>query len=153
MARFKDGLMRKLPSNLKKRPSEAQIQAAILEYLSINKIGSFDRTSNHALWDERFGGYRRPNKYSRKGMCDIVGCYKGRFIGIEIKTESEYKSVMRFWNKVNESGGPDLFIAENKRDEHFLNQIKYITDKNIEGGFCFFTYGIDHMMNKLKEVM
>lgn len=52
-----------------------------------------------------------------KGISDIIGCFKGRFLAIEIKTEngkvSEYQQ--RFIDNVNEAGGL-AFVARSIED-------------------------------------
>lgn len=152
MARFKSGSTRRLPRIIKRKLSENDIQNAILEYLTSNKIGSFERSSNHALWDERFGGYRRPNKYARKGVPDVLGCLNGRFIGVEIKTESEFKWALKFWNRLRDEMVIDDYVPTSKKEAHVLNQIRYIVDKNRNGAHCFFTYSVEHTIEKLKEL-
>jgi Holliday junction resolvase len=123
-----------------------------MEYLNKMKIGSFERVSNLPAYDKRINSYRRPSKYSKKGMCDIIGCLDGRFIGIEVKTRREFEWVLRFWIRVKRSDSIDKFKPTNKKEDHVLNQIKYIADKNSNGAFCFFTYSLEHTLKKLGEI-
>ena len=52
--------------------SEAQIQAKILKFL---------RTSGPACW------VIKVEICNERGVPDIICCYKGRFVGLEVKTE------------------------------------------------------------------
>lgn len=131
--------------------SENDIQNSILQYLAIKKIGSFERINNVPVYDAKTKCYRRLSKYAKKGVCDIIGCYHGQFVGIEVKTPSEYKAVLRTYDKAVVEG-IDSYVPKTKKDEHFLDQIKYINEKNKNGGYCFFTYSLDHAISKLSKL-
>lgn len=70
---------------------ETMIQTAIMQYLALLEragVGYFFR--NNVYQGEiykrgRVVGYMKNDK---RGSPDIVGCYKGQFIGIEVKTET-----------------------------------------------------------------
>jgi Holliday junction resolvase len=65
------------------------------------------------IWHfKHFGGL-----YAPKGIPDIIGCYKGRFIGIEVKVASGRVSPdqERVIQNINDAGGL-AFIARNLED-------------------------------------
>lgn len=68
--------------------SETQLQKTILDYLAYQKDIYFFRAGSGALRLEN-GAYMRTGK---AGCPDIVVCLKGRFIGLEVKTEKGRQS-------------------------------------------------------------
>ena len=60
---------------------EKQLQADIKEYL--NKIGAFYIVPNN------FGVRSRKPDPSMKGCSDIIVCYKGKFIALEVKASKK----------------------------------------------------------------
>jgi len=127
--------------------SESDIQNVIMEYLTLKKIGSFERINNLPSYNVKQGHYMRPSRYAKKGVCDIIGCLNGRFVGIEVKSPIEFNHVCTLWNKISHI--VDTYKPINKKEEHMLGQIRYITDKNRHGGYCFFTHSLDHVIAKL----
>lgn len=88
-------------------PTEHQIQNAILNYLHM--------LVNCYAWRNNSGGTTFTNKsgksyfikFGLKGSADIIGCYKGHFIAIEVKrpkgeTTSEQDS---FLQSIRDCGG------------------------------------------------
>lgn len=100
--KFKD----KKPKTFKiDTPKEKDLQKAILEALQF--IGGF-------FWRQNSGVFPDKNEVRRirsgvKGIGDILGVYKGRFISIEVKTEKTKKNVsisqMAFMETVKQNGG------------------------------------------------
>ncbi len=69
-----------------------------------------------------FGVYNFPpatGGYGRSGVPDIVGCYRGRFIGIEVKAGSNEPTALQQRELVNirKKGGIALVVNENNLDE------------------------------------
>jgi hypothetical protein len=129
---------------------ESEIQDVIMQYLTLKRVGSFERINNLPAYDEKLKCYRRPSRYAKKGVCDIIGCVGGRFIGIEVKSIAGFKTVGALYKRID--GKIDQYQPKTKMEEHLLDQIKYITDKNKNGAYCFFTYGLDHTIEKLKKI-
>lgn len=72
---------------------ESQIQSIIIDYLIyMENQGKlfFQRTNNTPIYQEN--RYRRLTKGQKKGFPDIVLCYKGYFVGLEVKTEKGKQS-------------------------------------------------------------
>jgi len=73
---------------------ETQIQSIIIDYLSyLENQGKlfFQRTNNTAIYQEN--RYRRLAKGQKKGFPDIILCYKGYFVGLEVKTDKGIQSI------------------------------------------------------------
>ena len=66
-----------------------------------NKIKSYLK-SKGAYYFKHHG-----NQYSQVGVPDIIACYKGRFIGIEVKNETGKTSPLQDVNlkMINDAGG------------------------------------------------
>lgn len=68
---------------------------------------------------------------SKKGVPDIVACYKGKFIGIEMKKPDtmEDTSKLQEYNlkKIKEAGGYSLVVSNNIND--ILNVLKEIDNE------------------------
>lgn len=93
---------------MKKDPTEKQIQNAILDYLTLLP-GTYWATNNTGLWDPVKKVHRRPGKFFRHGVSDIIGVCgnTGRIVCIEVKTPkgrvSEHQK--KFLKEISESGG------------------------------------------------
>jgi Arm DNA-binding domain len=85
---------------------ESDIQAAICEYLSL-KGYLFSRTNNAPIYDKTRGVHRAHPKYARRGWPDICLINKGRFYGIEVKTDSGKlsKEQMQLGYDIAKNGG------------------------------------------------
>ncbi len=84
------------------KPTEAQIQASILDYLA--------RANRGVLWRNNTGGaYTKTGfiSFGKKGSGDIIGCYRGYFVSIEVKSASGHLSdeQVDFARQVTENGG------------------------------------------------
>lgn len=136
-----------LIGKLKRSESEKSVQRELLAGLDQVYPGAFDRIANVPVYNQRTQSYQRPNKYSRSGTSDIIGCVNGRFIAIEVKTEKEYNWVWSFIQRVA-SGS---YVPKNKKEEHAVDQINYLDSKKFHGGLCFFTYSLEHTLKTLKQ--
>ena len=63
---------------------ESDVQLAICDYLALKKH-FFWRNNSYGIFDTRTGGHRRPQKYHRNGVPDIIVIKDGWFIGLEVK--------------------------------------------------------------------
>ena len=74
--------------------------------------------SSVGIWDQRKQLYRKNRSpWNLLGVCDIIGCLDGRFIGIEVKTESGRVSTAQkiFIDHITEIGGL-CFVARSVDD-------------------------------------
>lgn len=71
---------------MKKEQTEKQIENAILDYLT-HCPGEFWRNNSVGVYDPVKKSFRRPSRYHRNGVSDILGVLPdGTFIAIEVKT-------------------------------------------------------------------
>ncbi len=95
---------------------ESEIQRGICEYL-FAKGYFFTRMNNTPIFDPTRKRFRAMTKYALKGFPDILVLYKGKAIGIEVKTDTgklskEQRSLSDQW--VNNGGA--YFIARSIDD-------------------------------------
>jgi penicillin-binding protein-related factor A (putative recombinase) len=111
----------------KKAPSplEKEIEKSILEYLEHLPECYAWKNQSTGLFDPKKQLFRKAkSKYLINGVSDIVGIYKGKFLGIEVKRPS---------NKT--------------RPE---DQVNFINQINLMGGKAFFATSIDDVKEALK---
>lgn len=91
-----------------------QLTACIVKYITL-KHGFASRISNQGTFN------RRLNKYipatSRKGLADVMGCYKGKNLNVEIKIgrDKQSEAQKKVQTEVTASGGL-YFVAHNFSD-------------------------------------
>jgi len=129
-----------------KKLKETDISTHILECLDGLRIGVFWRNNNVGVFDSKKMCYRKPPAFSRKGIADILGCLKGVFVSIEVKSAIEYKWAMAFYKRV---GDPYTYVPQSEKEKHVLNQIIFMLDIINHGGVAFFTYSVGDALNKL----
>ena len=132
------------------RPRESEILNCILEGLNKLPEGSFDRVNNLPAWNQKTNSYNRPSRYAPKGMSDIIGCYKGHYVAIEVKIPVEYNWVQQFYKRVKHQ--IDSYQPQTDKEIHALHQIKYIRNKISRGGIGFFAYSLENVLEQLKKV-
>lgn len=104
---------------------EKEIENEILCFL--NEIGIFAwKNQSVGIYDERKKCYRRPkNRHHIKGVSDIIGILpSGRFIGIEVKSESGRASE---------------------------DQLKFITRANDRNGLCFISRSVEQTYDEIEK--
>lgn len=87
--------------------SEHQIQARILERLGFLKDGFFWRENSGMVKQQDAYGKVRMWRAGIKGIADIVGVYKGRFVAIEVKAQGKKPSAFQiaYLERVKQCGG------------------------------------------------
>lgn len=68
------------------------------------------------------------NMYTKVGIPDIIGCYKGKFFAIEVKKENYKKSDVRLkqiqlLNEIKENGGISLIISNEEELNNFIKEL------------------------------
>lgn len=101
---------------MKKSQPEKVIENAILDYLLMVE-GVFWKNQNVGIYDARKGTFRRPGKYHKAGVADILGIIRGRFVAIEVKTKTGRlsKSQAKFLEEIQEHGGI-AFVARSVQE-------------------------------------
>ena len=99
--------------------TEKEIENAILDYLQTIKGMVAWKNQTTGLYDPVKKCFRPlRGKHSGKGSTDIIGCFRGRFIGIEVKRPKNFKlsdDQKAFIDKINMSGGI-AFVAKSIED-------------------------------------
>lgn len=98
------------------KPTEAQVQNAICEYLDIKRY-FFWRANTVGLYDAKKDTFRSPSKYSMQGIPDIIVIKNGIFIGLEVKRPGgkQRESQAKFQKGIERAGGK-YFIVESITD-------------------------------------
>ena len=103
------------------KDEEKNLQEAILDYLGVDKRGYFWRNNTGIA---TFG--ERKVAYGKKGSADIIGMYKGQFIGIEVKSkrgkQSEDQKTFQYW--VTVAGGVYYLANDIDKFLEWFNKLK-----------------------------
>lgn len=104
---------------------ESQIQSIIIDYLIyMENQGKlfFQRTNNTPIYQEN--RFRRLAKGQKKGFPDIILCYRGTFVGLEVKTDAGKQSKEQVWNerKIKENKGYYFIVRS-------LDDVKEVLEK------------------------
>lgn len=82
---------------------EKDIENAMLAYLDLIAHGQFWKVDVGGVFDSTKGVFRkRQSKFNYKGVPDIIGFYKGFFVGIEVKTPKRKSSATEEQKKFGE---------------------------------------------------
>ena len=65
--------------------TEKMIENQILSWLKVKGIWA-TKIKTVGTYDQKLGRFRTPSPWYRRGVADILCCYNGRFIGLEVKT-------------------------------------------------------------------
>ena len=123
---------------------ESIIQIEILNYLSRVPNSIVIRNNNAPLYDRKRECYRKPSRlYCPNGISDITFYYSGKAYAIEVKTEKEYKFVVKHYDRLLNG------FAKTKKDVHIQNQILFIESVKRTGNAGFFTCSLDDCINKM----
>lgn len=106
---------------------ESAIRNSICSWLSAHRCFCFVHDSL-GIYDTKKGCFRRnTNRYRIKGVSDILGIWRGRFLAIEVKVKGRYATPEQraFIQKVNAEGGI-AFVAHSIED--VIQGLKYDVD-------------------------
>jgi penicillin-binding protein-related factor A (putative recombinase) len=101
-----------------KRTPEQQVKHAIMEYLKFIRDAKFFWVKSQGTYDPVRKIFRNNrSRWEIKGVSDILGVWKGRFIAIEVKSKTGVVSPEQkaFIDDVNRLGGIG-FVARNVDD-------------------------------------
>lgn len=105
---------------------EAELQNQILEYLVDIKGLFFWRNNNTPVYDVTRKTFRRMPKYSRHGIPDILGVYKGYFVGMEVKVTNGRPSSFQkeFIGRCKTAGGICGVVRSIEDAQELLDKVK-----------------------------
>ncbi|MEA2036380.1 MAG: hypothetical protein U9O94_02645 [Nanoarchaeota archaeon] len=107
--------------------SEKKLETAILDYLSYIKEGYFFKVNTMGVYDPTIGKHRKNmNKYAINGISDILGCFMGVFMAMEVKLPSNKKrpdAQIDFINMINKTGGKAGFVTSIVEVDNLLKEV------------------------------
>ena len=67
------------------------------------------------------------NAYTKRGIPDLLVCYRGHFIAVELKAPNGKPSELQKWNivKINEAGGIGVILRPDQFED-FKHMIYYL---------------------------
>lgn len=122
-----------MPNSPLKKPkiTEKTIEKQILIYLWSRRI-LCTKIDSTGIWDGKRQAFRKnTHNFKRKGVSDIIGIYQGRFLSIEVKSNTGKLSIdQKEWLKDVEFNGGIAFVARSVEDVvNGLSQIDHILKK------------------------
>lgn len=103
---------------------EKVIENAILEYLAHRDILAF-KIKSQGTFDPTLKKFRRPSKYYKRGVADILGIYKQMPLAIEVKSEKGRLSIHQkmFLQEFKSYGGIAIVARSVEDVEKLLGEI------------------------------
>lgn len=88
------------------KQQEKLIENSILRLLNLKQVFAW-KVKTTGTYDPTLKRFRKPSPFYMKGVSDILGLYKGRFIAIEVKTPKGKLTIEQklFQERVRENGG------------------------------------------------
>lgn len=104
--------------------SEHEIQARILERLGFIREGFFWRENSGMVKQQDAYGKTRMWRAGIKGIADIIGVYKGRFVAIEVKAKGKKPSTFQiaYLERVKQCGGIAFVCDDDKQVVQMLEK-------------------------------
>lgn len=121
---------------------EKDIQKGIIAYLKTIKTGYVLRISTTGIYDPKTKRMR--TNQNQKGCSDILFFFRGKCTAIEVKTISEYRFVMKHYDRLR-----DIGKCRTKRDRHLHEQIMFIEGLKKSGNSGFFACSIEGVKEEL----
>lgn len=112
---------------------ERAIEEQILTYLKMKGIFAF-KVKTMGSFDPVTRGFRRISKWYRRGVSDILGIYKGKFLAIEVKLPKR-----QIGEKKYAAGRPSTF------------QKMFLQDVLDNGGISFIATSVEDVEEALKK--
>lgn len=93
------------------------------------KIKALEQSVQKAILAKlrKFGGlWIKVHDIVTKGLPDIIGCYNGKFIAIEVKRKGEKPTALQGYvlSKVKEAGGLAYCFDESKHADSLIQELK-----------------------------
>ena len=113
------------------------IENHISSYLKWKGIFAW-KVKTVGTYDTRLGRFRKPGLWYRRGVSDILGVYRGRFMALEVKSEKGKLTTeqMLFFQDVQANGGYPALV---RCTEDVEAVIKRIDQDCLEGKKCSWT--------------
>ena len=117
--------------------TEKKIENEVLTYLSTVEDFFAFKINTTGIFDPKTKKFRKiVNKFIHKGTSDILACYKGRFIAIEIKKPApnktyESKDQKLFASIVRDNGGLSYVVRSKDEMIQILEEIKCLENWDV----------------------
>lgn len=104
--------------------SESDVQKRILERLGFIREGFFWRENSGMVKQQDDYGKTRMWRAGIKGIADIIGVYKGRFVAIEVKAKGKKPSAFQiaYLERVKQCGGIAFVCDDDKEVMNLLER-------------------------------
>jgi penicillin-binding protein-related factor A (putative recombinase) len=111
---------------------EKKIENSILDYLNLIQGCMAFKVQTTGVYDKKINGYRKAGKGVILGTSDILGCYKGYFFALEVKTPKTATTAKTYPSKeqkdfidmVRKNGGTAYVVYNLKQVERIIDIIK-----------------------------
>jgi len=139
---------------------EEFIEIEILSYLMDTywEEGFFYHNDIKWFYSEKTKSYRRnKNNFIQRGISDITGALRGKYIAIEVKKPSEMKffdksleDLQKAFNEAELSGKSPSTL---KKYVHAIEQREFLDKVVKAGGIGFFASSVEEVKEKLKDFL
>jgi len=99
------------------------VTRAIIDFVGFSGVGVAFRINNTGIFDAKIGKRRKSNM--RKGIPDILVCWRGRFLGVEVKVGRDKLSVEQkivAEDIVKKGGGKWIVVSNLGEFEAFVDE-------------------------------
>ena len=129
---------------------ESIIQRSILEYLF--RIGLVIRYNNAPVFDPKLKRFRQANsKFQPYGVSDIFFFSNGGFFAFEVKTEKEYKYLMKNYEEIrNGFFSHKSKNSTEKKKARLQSQILFLESFRKQGGIGDFVFNLKMVAKIIK---
>lgn len=124
--------------------TEKQIENIILTWLNYQPNIIAWKNNNVGIYDTQKKCFRKSNSiFQQKSVSDIIGHINGKFLGIEVKTPTVYKFIMKNIMRLKNRG----FDIKNKTYVRYAKQVDFILEVNRYGGIAGFASSVEDARN------
>jgi|GEM_PF-6591616 len=125
---------------------ESDIERGILDFLSYFPMSEVIKTAPSGFFD---GGVMKKHRspYVKKGLADIFFWYNSMFYAFEVKSEPEYKYVMKRYQWLLKQVPSTL----NKKQKHLLDQILFLEGVKTAGFVGEFVCSVDMVRDIIEK--
>lgn len=110
---------------IKGKLSEKQIENMVLSWFKMRRVFAF-KVKSMGTFDPTTKRFRAPSAWYRKGCPDVLVCWKGKFLGFEVKTPIGRLSLHQklFHDDVKQAGGKVFVVRDVKELDAIFFQLE-----------------------------
>lgn len=126
--------------------SESQIEELILAHLNFKMRIHAWKVPKAGYYDVKRKIFRKQvSKFARNGVSDISGLLPGKGLFIEVKSEKDYRYIMKHYEELKN------YFGSCEKKNHFKEQIQFIEDVKTSGNIGFFADSVACVEKELSE--